>query len=82
MYLLNTDAAVVRGILGLFNACAIISYASGVRRAYGKTAANWYTALQASQFHIIYYSSRTLPNMFAFGISTYILKSTHRTLGS
>jgi alpha-1,6-mannosyltransferase len=58
----------VRGILGLFNAVALITYASGVRRAYGKTAAAWYTFLQASQFHVPYYSSRTLPNMFAFGI--------------
>ncbi|KIX01728.1 uncharacterized protein Z518_09454 [Rhinocladiella mackenziei CBS 650.93] len=64
----------VRAILGLFNAVALIRYASGVRRAYGKVAAAWYTFLQASQFHIMYYSSRTLPNMFAFGISTLALR--------
>ena len=59
----------MRALLGLFNAGALISYASGVRRAYGKVAAEWYMWLQASQFHILFYSSRTLPNMFAFGIS-------------
>ncbi|KIV84903.1 hypothetical protein PV11_00652 [Exophiala sideris] len=64
----------VRGVLGLLNGAALISYASGVRQAYGITAANWYTALQASQFHITYYSSRTLPNMFAFGITTLALR--------
>ncbi|EHY53851.1 alpha-1,6- mannosyltransferase [Exophiala dermatitidis] len=64
----------VRALLGLFNAAALISYASGVRRAYGKLTAAWYTALQASQFHLLYYSSRTLPNMFAFGISTFALR--------
>ncbi|OAG39419.1 hypothetical protein AYO21_06435 [Fonsecaea monophora] len=63
----------VRSILGLFNAAALTYYASGVRRAYGKTAAAWYTILQASQFHVWYYSSRTLPNMFAFGMSTIAL---------
>ncbi|EXJ88305.1 hypothetical protein A1O1_05235 [Capronia coronata CBS 617.96] len=64
----------VRALLGLFNASALISYTSGVRQAYGKTTAEWYTVLQASQFHVLYYSSRTLPNMFAFGISTFGLR--------
>ena len=61
----------VRGILGLFNAMSLLTYAIGVRTAFGTTAGLWYIALQASQFHIIYYASRTLPNMFAFGISAY-----------
>jgi alpha-1,6-mannosyltransferase len=60
---------IVRSILGLFNAVALISFTSGVRQAYGKVAAGWFMILQASQFHIIYYASRTLPNMFAFCIS-------------
>lgn len=60
---------IVRALLGLFNAAALISYTAGVRRAYGKVAAEWYMWLQASQFHLMFYSSRTLPNMFAFGIS-------------
>ncbi|EXJ57104.1 hypothetical protein A1O7_07448 [Cladophialophora yegresii CBS 114405] len=63
----------VRGILGLFNAVALITYTSGVRRAYGNSAAAWYVVLQASQFHVWYYASRTLPNMFAFGLSTFAL---------
>ncbi|OAP63542.1 hypothetical protein AYL99_02769 [Fonsecaea erecta] len=63
----------VRAILGLFNAAALIYYASNVRRAYGKLAAAWYVVHQASQFHVWYYASRTLPNMFAFGISTFAL---------
>lgn len=65
----NFDSSIVRAVLGLFNSIALISYASGVRRAYGKATAAWFTALQASQFHVLYYYSRTLPNMFAFGIS-------------
>lgn len=35
---------------------------------FGDTARVWYMLLQASQFHVIYYASRTLPNMFAFGL--------------
>ncbi|KIW65679.1 hypothetical protein PV04_07915 [Phialophora macrospora] len=63
----------VRGILGLLNAAALVTYASAVRRAYGTSAAAWYGILQASQFHVWYYASRTLPNMFAFGLSTVAL---------
>lgn len=63
--------APVRVILGLLNAASLIAYAQSVRKALGKTAGLWYIALQASQFHILFYASRTLPNMFAFGISVY-----------
>ncbi|KAF7588145.1 dolichyl-P-Man:Man(7)GlcNAc(2)-PP-dolichol alpha-1,6-mannosyltransferase, partial [Aspergillus hancockii] len=62
-----------RAILGLFNALSLLSFASGVRRAFGKTTAIWYLAFQASQFHVLYYASRTLSNMFAFGVTTLAL---------
>ena len=52
-----------------------MSYASGVRRAFGHTTAIWYLLFQASQFHILYYASRTLSNMFAFGLSTLALRA-------
>lgn len=65
----------VRGILGLFNASALISYATGIRRAFGQTTAIWYLLFQTTQFHILYYASRTLSNMFAFGLSTFALRS-------
>ena len=65
----NTESEVVRAIVGMFNSVALLSYASGVRKAYGKGAVGWFVVLQSSQFHVFYYASRTLPNMFAFGIS-------------
>ena len=61
---------VVRAILGAFNALSLITYAAGVKKAFGNRVAAWFVLLQASQFHVFYYASRTLPNMFAFGIST------------
>ncbi|RHZ68482.1 dolichyl-P-Man:Man(7)GlcNAc(2)-PP-dolichol alpha-1,6-mannosyltransferase [Aspergillus thermomutatus] len=64
-----------RGILGLFNAVSLILFALGVRRAFGQTTAIWYLLFQASQFHIIYYASRTLSNMFAFGITTLAMRA-------
>lgn len=59
----------------MFNACALISYTSGVRRAFGQTTAVWYLLFQASQFHVLYYASRTLSNMFAFGMSTLAMRA-------
>lgn len=66
--------AIARAILGFFNASALMSYASGIKRAFGQTTAIWYLLFQASQFHVLYYASRTLSNMFAFGISTLALR--------
>ncbi|KAK4984938.1 Dol-P-Man:Man(7)GlcNAc(2)-PP-Dol alpha-1,6-mannosyltransferase [Elasticomyces elasticus] len=71
----STDRRQVRGILGLFNAFALLSFKGAVDVAYGKVAGRWYILFQASQFHVIYYASRTLPNMFAFGISTIALRN-------
>ncbi|KAL3419032.1 Alg9-like mannosyltransferase [Phlyctema vagabunda] len=61
---------VVRGLLGLFNAAALLKYRNSLERSFGSGVARWYILLQASQFHVIFYASRTLPNMFAFGLTT------------
>lgn len=65
---------IARAILGLFNASALMSYASGIKRAFGQPTAIWYLLFQASQFHVLYYASRTLSNMFAFGITTLAMR--------
>lgn len=61
---------IVRALLGLFNAWAMVILKSSVEREFGRPAARWYAVLQASQFHVLFYASRTLPNMFAFGLTT------------
>lgn len=60
----------VRAILGLVNAACLWSMRHAVDTAYGRAAGRWYVVLQASQFHVVYYASRTLPNMFAFALTT------------
>lgn len=62
----------VRSIIGIFNAWSLVVYAVGVRKAFGKCVAAWFVLFQASQFHVFYYASRTLPNMFAFGTSSFL----------
>jgi alpha-1,6-mannosyltransferase len=64
----NHAQRVVRALLGLFNAVALLRYKRGVDRAFGRQAGTWFAWLLASQFHVVYYASRTLPNMFAFGL--------------
>lgn len=59
----------VRAVLGGLNASALAIFARSIQRAYGPRVAAWYVVLQASQFHLWYYASRTLPNMFAFPLS-------------
>ncbi|KAL1958210.1 hypothetical protein VTO42DRAFT_5066 [Malbranchea cinnamomea] len=70
LFSVTKTQSLVRDILGALNAIALMYYAVAVRRAFGRDTALWYILLQASQFHVIYYASRTLPNMFAFGITT------------
>jgi len=72
----NDERSPVRAILGLYNAFSILAFRNAVARAFGRNIANWYVLLQASQFHVMFYASRTLPNFFAFGLSkwTYSLQ--------
>ena len=58
----------------MLNASSLAIYASGLRRNFGQPVAIWYILLQASQFHLIYYASRPLSNMFAFSITTLALR--------
>jgi alpha-1,6-mannosyltransferase len=65
----------IRAILGLANATALWHLKGAVETAYGRSAGRWYVLFQASQFHIMYYASRTLPNMFAFVLTNVALRN-------
>ncbi|KAL2005623.1 hypothetical protein VTN00DRAFT_10116 [Thermoascus crustaceus] len=69
-----TRQLIARWGLGLFNGYSLLSYAEGLQRAFGTTTSTWYILFLASQFHVIYYATRTLSNMFAFGITTLALR--------
>ncbi|KAL6878687.1 Alg9-like mannosyltransferase family domain-containing protein [Trichoderma novae-zelandiae] len=61
---------VARAVLGCFNAACLLVFARAVREAFGRGAGRWWVSLTVSQFHLVFYLSRTLPNMFAFGLTT------------
>ena len=60
---------IVRAVLGLINAAALLAYKKGLEKSFGKIVGRWWVLLQGTQFHVMFYASRTLPNMFAFGLS-------------
>ncbi|KAG9242988.1 Alg9-like mannosyltransferase family-domain-containing protein [Calycina marina] len=66
----NNLQLVARGVLGLANAWALRVYMRGLEKAHGKAAGRWFVLFLASQFHVIFYASRTWPNMFAFLLTT------------
>ncbi|KAH0562539.1 hypothetical protein GP486_002770 [Trichoglossum hirsutum] len=68
-------AGAIRAVLGLYNACALLYYRNGVSTAFGRNIGNWYLLIHIGQFHLMYYASRTLPNMFAFGLSTLAMRN-------
>ncbi|KAI8284773.1 Dol-P-Man:Man(7)GlcNAc(2)-PP-Dol alpha-1,6-mannosyltransferase [Colletotrichum sp. SAR 10_98] len=62
---------VVRLLLGLANAAALILFARSLGKGLGVDVQRWWILLLASQFHVIFYASRTLPNMFAFALMSF-----------
>ncbi|KAF2459979.1 Alg9-like mannosyltransferase family-domain-containing protein [Lineolata rhizophorae] len=63
-----------RGVLGFAVAMSLLLYRNAIDEVHGHLAGVLYALVQASQFHVMYYASRTLPNMFAFVLSTVALR--------
>ncbi|TVY53214.1 Dol-P-Man:Man(7)GlcNAc(2)-PP-Dol alpha-1,6-mannosyltransferase [Lachnellula cervina] len=61
---------VARAVLGLFNTYSLLRFKNGLDREFGRGVGMWFILLMAGQFHVLFYASRTLPNMYAFGLTT------------
>jgi alpha-1,6-mannosyltransferase len=59
----------VRATLGLINVFALVMFRHAADRVYGKHVGRWYLILQVTQFHLVFYATRTLPNVFALPFS-------------
>ncbi|EJU04812.1 hypothetical protein DACRYDRAFT_87050 [Dacryopinax primogenitus] len=55
-----------RGILALVNLRSLCMLRKETSNRFGYTAGLWFTVLSCTQFHVPFWLSRTLPNMFAF----------------
>ncbi|XP_044714897.1 alg9-like mannosyltransferase family domain-containing protein [Hirsutella rhossiliensis] len=64
---------VVRAVLAACNAAALVVFRRALAEAFGAAVAAWWVLMTVAQFHVVYYASRTLPNMFAFGLTTLAL---------
>lgn len=55
----------VRLILAGCNAASLCTIRRRLQTRYGRTAGTFFTLLTCSQFHLMFWMGRTLPNMFA-----------------
>jgi hypothetical protein len=76
-YLFTFLLLAVRLMLGLFAVTAFGQFRREVARKFGEVAGIFLTVITISQFHLVFYMSRPLPNVFALilGISPSFIPS-------
>ena len=55
----------VRGVLGMCSLASFRLFRRGVCRKFGPSVSNFLSIITMTQFHLIFYMSRSLPNIFA-----------------
>ncbi|KAM9968606.1 hypothetical protein ACTFIW_007756 [Dictyostelium discoideum] len=55
----------VRLMLGTISCISIMIFKRSISKRYGNQVAFWFTLITVSQFHLMFYISRPLPNIFA-----------------
>ncbi|XP_037072115.1 LOW QUALITY PROTEIN: probable Dol-P-Man:Man(7)GlcNAc(2)-PP-Dol alpha-1,6-mannosyltransferase [Pollicipes pollicipes] len=57
--------SVVRMMLGSLSVCAFYRFRQSVESVFGRQVATWLVCVTVTQFHFMFYLTRTLPNMMA-----------------
>ncbi|TVY33942.1 Dol-P-Man:Man(7)GlcNAc(2)-PP-Dol alpha-1,6-mannosyltransferase, partial [Lachnellula subtilissima] len=73
---------IARAVLGLFNTYSLLRFKHGLDGEFGRGVGRWFILLMAGQFHVLFYASRTLPNMYAFGLTTLAFNALLPLIGS
>ncbi|KAL6072119.1 dolichyl-P-Man:Man(7)GlcNAc(2)-PP-dolichol alpha-1,6-mannosyltransferase [Balamuthia mandrillaris] len=55
----------VRGVMAMITTVGLAFFRRAIGKAFGKDTARAFALITCSQFHLLFYSSRTLPNCFA-----------------
>lgn len=53
-------------MLGIITVTSIKYFHKSIVKVFGKTVGNWFIIITSSQYHLLFYSSRPLPNIMAF----------------
>jgi hypothetical protein len=71
--ILNNVRKPVRLILATCNAVALVVFRRAVSTRFGCRTASIFTLLTCTQFHLLFWMGRTLPNMFALPLGASLL---------
>ena len=63
----------MRAVLGFLVISALQKFRSKVHSRFGLPVAKWHLAITLSQFHLLFYISRPLPNIFALCMTLHAL---------
>ena len=64
---------IMRVVLGFMSSYSVHTFHRSLKRNYGDAVATYASLLALAQFHLAFYASRPLPNIFAFVFTTYAL---------
>ncbi|XP_025191081.1 probable Dol-P-Man:Man(7)GlcNAc(2)-PP-Dol alpha-1,6-mannosyltransferase isoform X2 [Melanaphis sacchari] len=65
----------VRAVLSIVVVTSIKYFNKSISKVFGNGVGNWFIILTASQYHLMFYSSRPLPNIMAFPLVMVALSS-------